>query len=381
MKRAGVEKMKKNLLAAMSLGAFLLMAPAAPADELAIPVKGGEEAGLGAGEDVFIYTIVPRDTLWDISGKFLENPFKWPKLWRYNSYIKNPDLIYPGNIVRITPDGIEVLTPSGIDPDTLPVLSLTPREEKVVVLQPPPEPVVVPPPPAYASDSIRKAGFISDEELASAGAIIGPKDKKDMMNEGDTVFISFGDGEDVVPGDRFTIFKEGETIKHPVSGKTLGHVVEVVGTLTAGQVDGDVVTANIDSSFKEIDAGSRLKRFAEPVTEVVITEADGPVDGYVVAALEHTEQLADSNVIYIDRGTSDGVATGNVMRVFRPTGTTKDPMRKGKKLTLPMLELGTIIVIEAGENTSTALIVDSLRPIVWGDMVSTVGVERLLGQK
>ncbi len=373
--------MKKNLLAAMSLGAFLFMAPAAPADELAVPVKGGEEAGLGAGEDVFIHTIVPRDTLWDISGKFLENPFKWPKLWRYNSYIKNPDLIYPGNIVRITPNGVEVIAPGDVDPSTLPVLSLEPGEEKVVVLQPPTEPVVVPPPPAYASDAIPKAGFISDEEIAFAGVLIGPKDEKVMINERDTVFISFGDGEDVKPGDRFTIFKSGEAIKHPVSGKKLGNVIEMLGSLTAGEASGEVTTARIDTSFKEIDAGSKLKRFVEPVTEVVITEAEGPVDGYVVAALEHTEQLADSNIIYIDRGTSDGVATGNVMRVFRPTGIVKDPIRKDKKLTLPMLELGTIIVIEAGEKTSTALVVDSLRPIVWGDMVSTVGTERLLGKK
>jgi len=376
--------MKKNLLAAMSLGAFLLMAPAAPADELSVPAKGDENAGLSAGEDVFIYTIVPRDTLWDISEKYLENPFKWPKLWRYNSYIKNPDLIYPGNIVRITPDGIEVIEPSAIDPDTLPVVSIEPREEKVVVLQPPPEPVVVPPPPpppAYASDMIPRAGFISDEELASAGVLIGPKDKKVMMNEGDEVFVSFAEGENVRPGDRFAIFKTGETIKHPVSGKKLGNVIEMLGSLTAGKANGEVMAAHIDDSFKEIDAGAKLVRFSEPVTEVVITEAGGPVEGYVVAALEHTENLADSNVIYIDRGTSDGVSAGNVMRVFRPSGIVDDPMKKGNKLTLPMLELGTIIVIDAGEKTSTALVVDSLRPIVWGDMVSTVGTEKLLGKK
>lgn len=377
--------MKKNLLAAMSLGAFLLMAPAAPADELAVPAKNGEKATQKvAGEDVFIYTIVPHDTLWDISEKYLSDPFRWPKLWRFNTYIKNPDLIYPGNIVKITPNGIEVVTPEEIDPSTLPVVELEPRQEKIVVLQPPPEPVVVPPPPpppAYASDMMPKAGFITDKELDSAGVLVGPKDRKVMMNEGDTVFIAFADGVEVKPGDKFTIFKTGEKIKHPVSGKSLGNVVEILGSLVVVENDGDVMTAHIDNSFKEIDAGVKLKRFVEPVREVVITEAETPVEGHVVAALEHTENLADSDVIYIDRGTSNGVTAGNVMRVFRPTGTVKDPMRRGKKLTLPMLELGTAIVIDAGESTSTALVVQSLRPIVWGDNVSTIGAEKLLGKK
>ena len=49
-----------------------------------------------------VYTIKKGDTLWDISAKFLKDPFLWPKLWERNPYITNPHWIYPGNPIQLT---------------------------------------------------------------------------------------------------------------------------------------------------------------------------------------------------------------------------------------------------------------------------------------
>ncbi len=47
-----------------------------------------------------IHVIVKGDTLWAIAKHYLQNPFLYPELAKL-SRIKNPDLIYPGNRVRI----------------------------------------------------------------------------------------------------------------------------------------------------------------------------------------------------------------------------------------------------------------------------------------
>lgn len=48
----------------------------------------------------YIHTVVKGDTLWTIASKYLGNPFLYNALAE-NSAIKNPDLIYPGDRVRI----------------------------------------------------------------------------------------------------------------------------------------------------------------------------------------------------------------------------------------------------------------------------------------
>ena len=38
------------------------------------------------------YTVVPGDTLWDISDKYFKDPFLWPNIWQNNDYISNPGI-------------------------------------------------------------------------------------------------------------------------------------------------------------------------------------------------------------------------------------------------------------------------------------------------
>jgi len=58
------------------------------------------------GKDYFLYTVVYKeklkDCLWRIAGKYYKDPHKWRIIYNANKdKIKNPDLIYPGWIIKV----------------------------------------------------------------------------------------------------------------------------------------------------------------------------------------------------------------------------------------------------------------------------------------
>jgi len=250
------------LLAACLLGSILF----GPASTLGQQGEGGAREG--------VYVIKKGDTLWDLSQKYLEDPFLWPRLWQSNQYITNPHWIYPGNPIRFYPFE-EVRIPPTKPPEIRPPEVRPPEVKPEIAEKPPVEekpveealPPVKPPEVALRPEALpprdqRWPGFLTREEFPGIGVVVEPKESgRLLMAEGDFIYLAFKTRDPIEIGERFTIFRISPTIKHPLTGENLGRKVSIMGdcTITAGH--GALYTAEILKSFAEIHVGDRITNY------------------------------------------------------------------------------------------------------------------------
>lgn len=216
---------------------------------------------------------------------------------------------------------------------------------------------------------MQRGGFLSSNDALNTGIIVKGADDKTIFNKGDVVFVLF---RDVTPkvGDRFNVFRVVDEIKHPVTDKKAGVLIDILGSLEVVEIRKDAVVGRINKTYKEINIGDRLKSFEPPIKEVEIKKAEKIVYGVVLTGLEKRVDSAKGDIVYIDKGKKNGIEAGNVLSVFRPRKDASHPVTE-KDVPLPEKEIGRIIIINAQDDTSSAIITESIESIVAGDWVMT----------
>lgn len=337
---------------------------------MAEEIKTSEEAGEKT------YTVKKGDTLWDISGVFLKNPFKWPVIWEKNPKVKDPHWIYPGDVLIILPSG-EIRKKVAEEAAPVPAQEEKKEEAKEpapveapAVAQPEPvkevpaavQPVAI---PVQTKQTLRypgleRVGFITSDGESSIGKIVDAKEDKLMLSTGDDVYMDTGEEKGVKKGDKFTIYRTGAPVYHPVTRKLVGHQIEVLGTVEVTSPHDKVSEGQILESFDAISRGDNLKSVEPAPAEIVIKKSEASIEALVIANKKGTVEMAEGDIVFLDKGKKAGIEAGNMLMVYFP-GKLKD------KLTMPSEDVGRLLVLSTQEETAMALVIGTKKPFRIGD--------------
>jgi len=338
------------------------------------------------------YTVVEGDTLWDISGKFLHHPWQWPELWSYNSQIKNPHLIYPGDTVYFSMVNGQ------------PQLSLSRNEE--FYQRDPNAPCVI-----QEDDSVkgRRDFALSDDgkvipciretslkeavKLIPAGAIsqflgsprvVG----KDELNNSPYVIDMAGEHLIAGAGDRlyvrgitgpeslsYTVYRDGNAYTSPETGEILGYEAKYIADATLQQ-EGDPATFSIIKANSEIRIGDRLmNNMAEQ--EISLNYFPRPpknsIKGNIIRVMSGVTQIGKNDVVVIDKGIKDGLLPGHELEIYHKGRITGDAYSGIKNATVKLPDdlAGVLMVFRPFERVSYALVMKANQAIHVLDKVQT----------
>jgi hypothetical protein len=267
------------------------------------------------------YVVVKGDTLWDISAKFLQEPWRWPEIWEVNPQIADPHLIYPGDVVSLTyKDGVPTLT---VDRDGNPAQQTRSSSGRTVKLSPEirssehAEAISSIPVDVIQQFLVRPL-VVTDSEMEDWPYIVSNYDKHLVAGKGSKVYVrGLSSGS---TSQRFSVYRKGGAYKSGSgnSARVLGYEALHVADAVIER-DGDPATAVIVDSSREVMVGDRLLAQSESDvnTDFIPRSPSNSINGSVISVIDGVSEIGQYQVVVLDLGESDGIETGNVVGVYQ----------------------------------------------------------------
>ena len=352
------------------------------------------------------YTVKKGDTLWGISSMYLKSPWLWPDIWYANPDIKNPHLIYPGDVLLLgyTASGQPTLSverngqvvsettvqaaapaaatvaavaaatvaptaaavPAAVAMSGLPVTKLEPQIRYEDLSQ-----AVTAIPLDGLRPFLSKTRVVTKQQLEDAGYVMQALDYEPSIGSNTEIYTR---GLKAADGTRYTIFHQGDKYVDPETGDTLGYEATYVGE---AQVEawGDPQKAIITSSAQEAQVGDRLLAQAGNGTLDLSFPPHSPsktVNGQIVAVLSGEAEIGQYDVVLLNRGSKQGVDPGTVLGVYRKGGQSDDPNNSiwNGSVKLPEERSGMLMVFRSFDDSSYAVIMHATREIHVDDVAA-----------
>lgn len=319
------------------------------------------------------YHVVQRgDTLWDISGYYLVDPYSWPKLWSWNEHVTNAHWIFPGDRIRL------------YDP-----LQGRRRDDGPTVEY---KRTALPKGRGEGTYLLNQVAFVDASEFDTAMKVNGGGEAQVMMSTLDTVYMSYDNGNPPIPGERLVVYSPTREVRDPEDKKILGYIVEIMGEIEVEGVARKAAEGTVTKAINPIERGYRVGPLRRVFRRIETKEANASATGEIAATLTGTgptnikmrktrrsrapETLAgDQQFVVINIGSNSGVEVGNVLRVVRkgdeytPKRIYNIPYEEG----WPRRVIGALLAVEVQEEMTLAAVVYARRELEAGDHIELQG--------
>lgn len=346
------------------------------------------------GDHPDTYVVKRGDTLWDIAGKFLRRPWLWPEIWQANPQIKNPHLIYPGDVISLSYlDRVGIgVTPGPRTDAPIGAVSLAEIEPYLkdlrVVDRFKDLPYIVGIEEDYTRGTAGQKVYVKGLDGAQVGqryAVLRPsndyrrikeRNHSDMPLKNDLDYRGYGIRGFGNPWSEAASADRGESLGYELLRVNAGNLIK----LAEGDVEASTVL--LDDPNTEARVGDRLvpadvqtydlQFFPHPPKQAL--DAD---KARVIAVASSELSAGTHEVVAISAGSADGIDNGTVVSLWRQgsnevdrvaygTHRGEETVSHGARTRLPDEYASHAMVFRTFDKVSYALVMESVKPTMIG---------------
>jgi len=300
------------------------------------------------------HIVVKGDTLWDISAQFLQDPWLWPKIWHNNQQIKNPHLIYPGDVVSLCfINGQPMLCVNG-DGKGGNIVHLKPHIRASDLA---PEAVATIPLEAIAP-FLNSPRVLNQDDLDNSPYIVAFAGEHLIASKANKFYAR------AIPKAtylKYTTYRAGETYIDPETKEILGYEAKYIADNALLTV-GDPATLLVTRSLSEIHLGDRLM----PATNTSLplnfypTKPKQKINAVIIASLKGSHQLGQFDIVVLNKGSQANLKPGHLLDIYQAGKVIRDPFQtEAELIQLPKEKVGNLLIFRLFERVSYALIMHS----------------------
>lgn len=317
------------------------------------------------------YIVKKGDTLWDISGRYLDSPWRWKEIWATNKQIKNPNLIYPNDVLILCViqgktligvdtgegcAGVEKQVTGNVVASTVTVTSVANSIPAI--------------PRAAIQHWLDKTIIVNPKDFNTTPYVLASKNRNLITASGDKIYTK---GIPLIVGQRYGVYREGEMYVEPRTQEVIGLEVTQVATGLVTNVEENGVSSLqlTDSYGKEVREGDRVFVELDDSIPPVFYPAPATVSrgGLIVRVMDSINSAAKGSVVAINLGSNQGAKPGDVLTVYRKGPLVRDTMDNDMPVRLPSEPAGMAMVFNTFDDISYAYILSSELPLNVGDQL------------
>lgn len=300
------------------------------------------------------YVVKKGDTLWDISTRFLRDPFYWPEIWDINRQVKNPHLIYPGDILLL--EWVNGVPKVRRQDDLGPRIRLS--DNAIPIIN-----------PELLAPFLRGPRLVEPGELEAAPYLLQTVNEHLLASANDEVYVRrLNDRQN-----RFwQLLRRKQNYFDPETGELLGVEATYIGDGLL-QKRGDPGIILLTKTLREGRSGDQfLPPPLSPVDLQLSPSAPAvEINGQIISAYDGAANVGQYQIVTLNRGTREGLVAGNILDADKRGALVPDETASpvSPMVQLPSQPAGLLLVFKTYQRFSYALVMQADRPLSVGDLV------------